>query len=100
VIVEIAQIDILGGREADFEAAFMQAIGFAAGSPGYLGHELRRSLEHRSRYLLRIEWTTLEAHTVTFRGSAAFSQWRAAVGPFFASAPVVEHFEPVAGEEA
>jgi hypothetical protein len=49
--------------------------------------------------MLRIEWATLEDHTVGFRGSAAFTQWRAQVGPFFAAAPVVEHFAPVTGEE-
>jgi hypothetical protein len=49
--------------------------------------------------MLRIEWATLEDHTVGFRGSPAFTQWRAQVGPFFATAPVVEHFAPVTGEE-
>jgi hypothetical protein len=34
---------------------------------------------------------------VGFRGSPAFAQWRALIGPFFDSPPVVEHFESVAG---
>jgi len=41
---------------------------------------------------LQIEWDTLENHTVEFRGSAAFAQWRAIVGPFFAQPPRVEHY--------
>jgi heme-degrading monooxygenase HmoA len=99
MIVEIAQITVAAGREAQFEAAFSQGIRAAAKSPGYLAHELRRSIEHPQRYMLRIEWRTLEDHTVHFRGSPLFAQWRAAVGPFFAAPPVVEHFQPVAGED-
>lgn len=95
MIVEIAQLSIVPGGEAGFEAAFADAIKFAAASRGYLGHELRRSIENPGRYLLRIEWQTLEDHTVGFRGSEAFTRWRAGVGPFFASPPVVEHFRPV-----
>jgi heme-degrading monooxygenase HmoA len=99
MIVEIAQLTITAGREAEFESAFRTAISNAARSHGYLAHELRRSIESRNRYLLRIEWATLEDHTVGFRGSPAFTRWRSEVGPFFAIPPVVEHFEPVTGEE-
>ena len=100
MIVELAQLTIIAGREAEFESVFQTAISAATGSPGYLAHELRRSIESPSRYVLRIEWATLEDHTVGFRGSPAFTRWRAQVGPFFATAPVVEHFAPVTGEEA
>jgi heme-degrading monooxygenase HmoA len=99
VIVEIAQITVTPGQEPLFEAGFARGIVWAAGSPGYLAHELRRSVEHPNRYLLRIEWQTLEDHTVRFRGSPAFAEWRAAVGAFFAVPPVVEHFRPIAGED-
>ncbi|MEA3109777.1 MAG: hypothetical protein QOI88_4382 [Gammaproteobacteria bacterium] len=99
MIVEIAQLTITAGRETEFESAFRTAISAATGSPGYLAHELRRSIESPNRYLLRIEWATLEDHTVGFRGSPAFTRWRSQVGPFFVIPPVVEHFEPVTGEE-
>ena len=99
MIVEIAQIAVTPGREAEFEAAFHVAVAAPAGSHGYLAHELRRSVETPNRYVLRIEWETLEDHTVGFRGSPAFTTWRSLVGPFFAAPPVVEHFRPVAGAE-
>ena len=54
-------------------------------------------IESPERWLLMIWWETLENHTVDFRGSPAFADWRSIVGPFFAEAPAVEHFEPVAG---
>jgi heme-degrading monooxygenase HmoA len=100
MIVEIARIDVIPGLEAGFEKAFLDAIKFAAASPGYLRHELRRSVENPGRYMLRIEWQTLEDHTVGFRGSEAFTKWRAGVGGFFAAPPVVEHFAAVAGAAA
>ena len=99
MIVELAQIAVTPGREAEFEAIFPTAISVLGKSKGYLAHELRRSVENPSRYMLRVEWETLEDHTVGFRNSPAFTQWRGYIGPFFAAAPVVEHFSPVAGEE-
>ena len=75
------------------------AVTVLAGAKGYLSHELRRSIETPNRYALRVEWQTLEDHTVGFRGSPAFAQWRALIGPFFDGPTVVEHFQPVAGVE-
>ena len=66
-----------------------------AKAKGYKGHTVRHSIETPERYLLQIQWETLENHTVDFRGSPAFGEWRAIVGPFFAAPPVVEHFTSV-----
>jgi heme-degrading monooxygenase HmoA len=99
MIVEAALITVRRGSELEFEAVFPAAITVLAGSKGYLAHELRRSIETPNRYALRIEWETLEDHTVGFRGSPAFALWRAHIGPFFDGTPVVEHFQPVAGQE-
>jgi heme-degrading monooxygenase HmoA len=95
MIIEFAQLSIRAGSEPDFEAVFPTAIKALGGSRGYLSHELRRSVETPNRYALIVQWQTLEDHTVGFRGSPAFTQWRAMVGPFFDSAPVVEHFQAV-----
>lgn len=100
MIVELAHITITAGREAEFEGVFPRAVAALAGTPGYLAHELRRSVETPNRYVLRVEWATLEDHTVGFRGSPAFAVWRGIIGPFFAAPPVVEHFSPVTGEDS
>ena len=99
MIVELALLTITPGREDEFEALFPTAIKAITHSPGYLAHELRRSVETPNRFAMRIEWATLEDHTVGFRGSPAFAVWRAQVQPFFHGAPSVEHFRPVAGEQ-
>ncbi|MDP9082748.1 MAG: antibiotic biosynthesis monooxygenase [Pseudomonadota bacterium] len=95
MIMEFAQFTIQPGSEDKFEAAFPKAIRVLAASGGYMSHELRRSIETPNRYALMVQWKTLEDHTVGFRASPAFAEWRRHIGLFFASAPVVEHFQSV-----
>jgi len=97
MIIEIAQLTIRPGGERQFEAAFLTAIKVLGGSKGYSTHELQRSVETPNRYALIVHWQTLEDHTVGFRGSPAFTEWRAHIGPFLESPPVVEHFQSVTG---
>jgi heme-degrading monooxygenase HmoA len=97
MILEFAQITIRPGSESKFETVFPAAIKVLGSSKGYLSHELRRSVETPNRYALLVQWQTLEDHTVGFRGSPAFTEWRAHIGPFLESPPVVEHFQAVAG---
>ena len=93
MITEIAQIEVKPGLEAEFEAAVKKATPIFQRSKGCRGMELRRSVERPSRYRVMIRWETLDNHTVDFRGSPLFQEWRALVGPYFASPPEVEHCE-------
>jgi heme-degrading monooxygenase HmoA len=95
MILEVAMLDVIPGRTAAFEAAFDQAQHIIAGMAGYRSHQLQRCLEQPDRYLLLVEWDTLEDHTVGFRGSAAYQQWRALLHHFYDPLPAVEHFEQV-----
>ena len=96
MILEIADIRIHPGQNAAFEAAIAHgASEVIAHAKGFKGYKVNRSIESPERYVLQIFWETLEDHTVGFRESSAFTQWRAIVGPFFASAPVVQHFDLV-----
>jgi len=88
---EIAQIEVKAGEEAAFEAAVDKAVPLFKSSRGCKGMRLHRSVEHPSRYRLVVDWETVEDHTVHFRGSENFLEWRRLVGPHFASPPVVEH---------
>jgi len=100
MITEIVDIEVKPGEEAAFEAAVAQAIPVFRRSKGCRGMELGRSIEKPSKYRLFVKWETLEDHTVTFRGSENFQDWRRLVGPFFASPPTVEHVSvAVAGFE-
>ena len=96
MILELADIRIQPGQNAAFEAAIAQAATtIIAKAKGFQRFTVNKGIESPERYVLQIVWDTLEDHTVGFRQSALFTQWRALVGPFFAAPPVVEHFELV-----
>jgi heme-degrading monooxygenase HmoA len=95
MILEHAVLDVRPGEEERFEAAFAEAKAFISSSPGFVGLRLERCVEERSRYLLLVEWESLEAHTEGFRGSPAFERWRALLHHFYDPFPTVEHYESV-----
>ena len=95
MVLEIAQIDVKPGMEADFEAGVAKAVPIFQRANGCHGMELHRSIELPSRYRLLVHWGTLENHTVDFRGSADYQEWRKLVGHCFAEPPVVEHTDKV-----
>ncbi len=93
MILEIADIRIQPGKQAEFEAAIQRGLEtVAARAEGMRGYKVNKGIESPERYVLQIFWDTLEAHTVGFRQGPLFGEWRAIVGPFFAQPPVVEHF--------
>ena len=91
MITEIAQIDVKPGSEPEFEAGVAKAAPIFKRAKGCRGLEVQRSIEKPGRYRLFIQWDTVENHTVDFRGSADFQEWRKLVGHCFASPPEVEH---------
>ena len=93
MILELADIRIHPGKQAAFDAAVKKAVETViAKAKGFRGYKINKGVESPERYVLMIFWDTIENHTVDFRGSAEFAQWRAIAGPFFATPPVVEHF--------
>ena len=96
MVLERAQFRITPGREDEFEQAFEQAQRVLAASRGFRGATLSRGVESPSTYLLLVEWATLEDHTVGFRESPAFGEWRGLIGHLFDGPPDVEHFRQVA----
>jgi heme-degrading monooxygenase HmoA len=96
VILEIADFRIPPGQQAAFEEAIARGVNTViAQAKGFRRAMVQRGIESPERYVLMIEWDTLEDHTVGFRGGPLFPAWRAIVGPFFAAPPVVEHFSAV-----
>ena len=95
MVLEIAQIDVKSGLEAEFEAGVAKAAPIFRRAKGCRGMELQRSIEKPNRYRLFVQWETLENHTIDFRGSPDFQEWRKLVGHCFESAPEVEHTEQV-----
>ena len=93
MILEIADIRIQPGKQAEFEAAMKKATETVLPkAKGVHGFKVNRCIETPERYVLQIFWDTLEDHTVGFRQGPLFTEWRSYIGPFFASPPNVEHF--------
>jgi len=93
MILEIAEIRIAPGQQAAFDEAIQRALTtVAVRAKGMHAYKVNKCIESPERYVLQIFWDTLEDHTVGFREGPLFAEWRAIIGPFFASPPVVEHF--------
>jgi heme-degrading monooxygenase HmoA len=93
MILEVATLDVIQGKETEFEDAFRIASKIIASIDGYISHELQRCLENKSRYVLLVNWQTLEAHTVGFRGSPQYLEWKRLLHHFYDPFPTVEHYE-------
>jgi heme-degrading monooxygenase HmoA len=94
MILELADIRIHPGQQAAFDEAIQRGLtSVISQAKGFRGFKVNKGIESPERYLLQIFWDTLEDHTVGFRQSPAFADWRAIVGPFFAAPPNVEHFD-------
>ena len=95
MILEVATLHVKPGEEREFEAAFCRAQAIIASMPGYVSHQLQSCLEDPSRYLLLVNWETLEAHTVGFRTSARYQEWRELLHHFYDPFPDVHHYQVV-----
>ena len=97
MILELVDLRIQPGKQAEFDEAVQRGLTTVIGkAKGYKGHAINKGIESPERYVIQIYWETLENHTVDFRESPAFQEWRGIVGPFFAGPPAVEHFDLLA----
>lgn len=97
MIVEVSTIQVLPGTEEGFIAAYRAAHPLIAGTPGCLSIRMTRGIESPARFILFVEWESVEAHERNFRASERYVQWRGLLGGHFAEPPIVEHFADVPG---
>ena len=95
MILEHAPLHVIPGEELAFEAAFEEAVDIISAMPGFRSLRLERCVEERNKYLLLVEWSRLEDHTVGFRGSPDYERWRSLLHHFYDPFPTVEHYESV-----
>jgi len=95
MILEVAILNVRQGQTSEFEAAFQQAAPLIAATPGYVAHELQKCIENPHRYILLAHWQTLEAHTISFRQSPQYQEWKNLLHHYYDPFPTVEHFTPV-----
>ncbi|MGM3307188.1 antibiotic biosynthesis monooxygenase family protein [Anabaena sp. WFMT] len=95
MILEAVMLNVKSGMESDFESTFKKAAAIISSMNGYLSHELHKCIEVKGKYLLLVKWETLEAHTVGFRGSVEYQEWKRLLHHFYEPFPTVEHFEKI-----
>jgi heme-degrading monooxygenase HmoA len=95
MILEAAMLQVKEGMEAEYEEAFQKASEIISSMKGYISHELQRCMEVKGKYLLLVQWKTLEDHTVGFRQSNEYQEWKKQLHHFYDPFPTVEHFERV-----
>ncbi|TCP29792.1 heme-degrading monooxygenase HmoA [Scopulibacillus darangshiensis] len=96
MILEAAMLHVKEGMEGEFEAAFRKASHIISSMKGYIDHECHKCIEAEGKYLLLVKWETLEDHTVGFRQSQKYQEWKRLLHHFYDPFPTVEHFKKVA----
>ena len=92
MILEAAILDVISGKEKEFEDAFAKASPIITSMDGYISHQLQHCIEAPNRFLLLVQWETLEAHTVGFRGSPEYQEWKKSLHHFYDPFPTVQHY--------
>ena len=95
MILEKAILDIKPGHETEFERDFKKASGIISSMKGYITHSLHKCIELENRYLLLVQWQTLEDHEIGFRKSSEYGQWKELLHHYYDPFPKVEHYQKV-----
>src|SRR3954470_7350813 len=93
VALEGALIDVTAPDA--FAAAYLEAREILVGTPGCRSVRMTHGVESPTRFVLLVEWDSVEGHEATFGSPERFARWRALIGPWFDGPPRVEHFTDV-----
>jgi heme-degrading monooxygenase HmoA len=95
MILEAAMLQVKQGMDEEYEDAFRKASHIISSMKGYIDHELQKCMEVKGKYLLLVKWESLEDHTIGFRQTAEYQEWKKLLHHFYDPFPTVEHFENV-----
>ena len=95
MVLEVAILDVKPNQEKDFEEAFSKAQSIIASIDGYISHQLQQCIEKPNRYILLVNWEAIEDHTIGFRQSAKYQEWKTLLHHFYDPFPTVEHYTDV-----
>jgi heme-degrading monooxygenase HmoA len=95
MILEVAILNVKRGQEKQFEVDFAIAGQFISSIKGYVKHTLRKCVEKQNKYILLVDWENLEDHTIGFRQSAEYLEWKNILHHYYDPFPIVEHYETI-----
>ncbi|MGB7486156.1 MAG: antibiotic biosynthesis monooxygenase [Phormidesmis sp.] len=96
MILEVALLDVKRQQTTAFETNFAKAAAIISSMDGYIDHKLKRCVERPNRYILLVNWRSLEAHTEGFRTSPDYQRWKALLHHYYDPFPTVEHYQDIA----
>ena len=94
-VLEVAMLDVIEGKNQEFEQAFELAVPIITSMPGYIRHELQCCIENSNKYVLLVLWETLEDHTLGFRKSLEYQRWKDLLHKFYDPFPTVLHYQKI-----
>jgi heme-degrading monooxygenase HmoA len=93
MILERAEFPVKEGQEDAFAQMMQQRGGeLLAGADGCHSVRIARGIEDPSKFILLLEWDSVEHH-IALTKTAAFDEFKQIAGPFFAGPSNMEHFE-------
>ena len=95
MVLEVAVLQVKPGQSELFEKDFKEAGKYISSAPGYIKHNLKKCMEQADKYILLVEWEKLEDHTIGFRQSNVYQNWKDLLHHYYDPFPVVEHFETI-----
>jgi quinol monooxygenase YgiN len=93
MITEIAIFQAVPGKEDAFAQGIQQGIEVVKRDARCQAIAVHRCIEDPARFLLVVEWESLEAHTEGFRKSPLFAEWRSHITGLFVDSPAVHHYQ-------
>ena len=93
MILEVAILNIKKGQSEAFEKAFSRAKNIISSMNGYINHQLKKCIEEKDKYILLVNWETIEDHEIGFRKSEDYQQWKALLHNFYQPFPTVQHYK-------
>ena len=93
MILEVAILNVKEGLSKDFEDNFKKAEIIISSMKGYISHQLKKCIEEDNKYILLVNWETIEDHEIGFRKSDEYQEWKALLHHFYEPFPTVEHYK-------
>jgi len=93
MILEVAILHIKKGLSKGFENVFKKAERIISSMNGYISHELKKCIEEEDKYILLVNWETIEEHEIGFRKSDEYKKWKQLLHHFYKPFPIVEHYQ-------
>ncbi len=93
MILEQAILHIKPGKSEAFEKAFKEAQKIISTMKGYIRHDVLKCIEENDKYVLLVEWETIEDHETGFRKSEEYQQWKKLLHHFYDPFPIVQHYQ-------